>query len=125
MGSISAPMAVPAGRASPYTSVELCDTNVLVYAYDVTAGDKHSQARSLVERLWQDGNGAISIQVMQEFFVTVTRKVGEPIEPRTARAILADLATWRVIAPLASDVLEAIDDAERWRLSFWDAMIVT
>lgn len=106
-------------------SLEFCDTNVLVYAYDVSAGLKHERARALVDRLWRDEAGALSVQVLQEVFVTLTRKLAVQVDVGTARGIVADLATWRVIEPAAADVLEAIDGAVRWQVSFWDAMILT
>ncbi len=105
--------------------VEFCDTNVLVYAYDTTAGAKRERARALLERLWLDGSGALSVQVLQELFVTLTRKIAAPLEPAVARGIVADLATWQVAGPTSTDVLAAIDASVRWQLSFWDAMIVT
>ncbi len=105
-------------------SVEFCDTNILVYAYDSTAGPKHDRARDLLRRLWQSGEGALSVQVLQEFFVTVTRKVANPLSNRRARELVADLSTWRVVAPGPPDVLEAIDAAERWQVSFWDALVL-
>ena len=105
-------------------SVEFCDTNVVVYAYDTTAGVKRERARELLERLWLEGVGAVSVQVLQELFVTLTRKIGRPVDAQTARSIVADLATWHVVQPTASDVLAAIDGTSRWQLSFWDAMIV-
>jgi predicted nucleic acid-binding protein len=106
-------------------SVEFCDTNVIVYAYDSTAGVKHDRAQALLERLWLDGKGVLSVQVLQELFVTLTRKVARPVDPGEARAIVADLATWSLVQPAASDVLAAIDATIRWQLSFWDAMILT
>jgi len=105
-------------------SVEFCDTNVVVYAYDTTAGVKHERARLLLERLWSEGIGAVSVQVLQELFVTLTRKIPRPLDTPAARAIVADLATWHVIEPTAADVLAAVDASVRWQISFWDAMIL-
>jgi predicted nucleic acid-binding protein len=105
-------------------SAEFCDTNIIVYAYDTTAGVKHERARALLERLWLEGVGAVSVQVLQELFVTLTRKITRPVDSPTARSIVADLATWQVVEPTASDVLAAIDATTRWQLSFWDTMIV-
>ena len=106
-------------------SVEFCDTDVVVYAYDTTAGAKHLHARQLLERLWIDGVGAASIQVLQELFVTLTRKIPRPADTTTARGITSDLATWRIVRPTEVDVLAAIDATVRWKISFWDAMILT
>jgi predicted nucleic acid-binding protein len=106
-------------------SAEFCDTNVVVYAFDTTAGVKHERARQLLERLWTDGTGVVSIQVLQELFVTLTRKISRPLDYSTARGIVSDLATWQVIRPVEADLLAAIDATARWQISFWDAMIVT
>lgn len=100
------------------------DTNVLVYAYDVTAGDKHSRARALVEELWGTREGCVSVQVLQEFFVTATRKIPKPLDAAAAAQIIGNLAHWHVHAPAVSDVLAAIDIHQRTGASFWDAMIV-
>ena len=100
------------------------DTNVLVYAHDVTAGDKHSRARALVEELWDNRQGCLSVQVLQEFFVTTTRKIPKPLEASAAARIIEDLAHWHVHAPAAHDVLAAVDIHQRTGVSFWDAMIL-
>jgi predicted nucleic acid-binding protein len=106
-------------------SAEFCDTNIIVYAFDTTAGAKHERAKLLLERLWQEGVGALSVQALQELFVTLTRKIARPLNPLAARGIVADLATWNVVQPSAPDVLTAIDASVRWQVSFWDAMIIT
>jgi predicted nucleic acid-binding protein len=100
------------------------DTNVLVYAHDVTAGDKHDRARALLAELWQTREGCLSVQVLQEFFVTTTRKIPKPLAAPAAAQIIADLAHWHVHAPAARDVLAAIDIHQRTGASFWDAMIL-
>jgi len=103
---------------------QFVDTNVLVYAHDVTAGDKHNRARVLVKELWDTREGCLSVQVLQEFFVTTTRKIPKPLEAPAAAQIIDDLAHWHVHAPAASDVLAAIDIHQRTGASFWDAMIL-
>jgi predicted nucleic acid-binding protein len=105
-------------------SLLFVDTNILVYAYDRSAGEKHSTARQILEQCWENQNGCASIQVLQEFYVTVTRKIPTPIDPMMARRILADLAVWRFHSPEANDLLQAIDLQRDHQLSFWDAMIV-
>jgi predicted nucleic acid-binding protein len=100
------------------------DTNILVYAYDLSAGPKHSLAAQLVEGCWENENGCLSLQVLQEFFVTVTRKIMTPLEHQTARQIVADLTQWRLHAPKASDLLQAIDIQQIYQLAFWDALVV-
>lgn len=100
------------------------DTNVLVYAHDLTAGDKHDRARALLEELWHTREGCLSVQVLQEFLVTTTRKIPKPLDTSAAAQIIADLASWHVHAPAAPDVLAAIDIHRQTGASFWDSMIL-
>jgi predicted nucleic acid-binding protein len=103
---------------------QFVDTNILVYAHDVTAGDKHAVARALVERLWETREGCLSVQVLQELFVTTTRKIPKPLDVPAAAEIIDDLAHWHVHSPAADDVLAAIEIQQRIGTSFWDAMIL-
>ncbi|MHB2017862.1 MAG: PIN domain-containing protein [Candidatus Xenobia bacterium] len=105
-------------------SVEFVDTNVLVYAYDRTAGARHVKARSLVARLWRERVGALSLQVLQEFYVNITRKITRPVPPSNARVRLRHLARWKVVAPTVDDLVAASELAEASRLSYWDALII-
>lgn len=98
---------------------------MLVYAYDVDAGQKHDVARELITDLWQTRQGVMSTQVMQEFYVTVCRKLSTPLDRSTARAIIETYKAWPVYALDVSDVLNASELEERYQLSFWDALIVT
>lgn len=108
----------------PIESPRFIDTNVLVYAYDSSAKKKHSMAARLVEQCWQEENGCISIQVLQELYVTVTGKIRAPLDNQVARQLVQDLSRWRVHTPDANDILGAIDLQEAYQLSFWDAMIL-
>jgi predicted nucleic acid-binding protein len=103
---------------------QFVDTNVLVYAHDVSAGNKRAQARSLPGELWDSGEGCLSVQDLQEFFVTVTRKVPQPLKPATAALIVSDFSRWRIHSPGSDDVLEAIELHGRSGVSFRDAMIL-
>ena len=106
-------------------SVEFCDTNVIIYAYDQSAGVKHRQARELLDRIWASRAGSLSLQVLQESYVTLTRKLSPAYTASEARAIVADLTTWpSVIEPTRLDVIGAIDRSASWRISFWDALIL-
>lgn len=104
--------------------LQFLDTNILIYAHDRSAGDKHLRARDLVRELWQSGMGCLSIQVLQEFYVNVTAKVAKPLAPDTVAQIIVDLSVWRVHRPAVEDLLDAIRLQGRHQLSFWDAMIV-
>ncbi len=100
------------------------DTNVLLYAFDTSAGAKRLRAAALLEELWRARSGCLSVQVLQEFYVNATRKLPNPLPAATARELIDDLRRWEVHAPDAEDVIAAIDLQQAHTLSFWDAMIV-
>ena len=101
------------------------DTNILVYCHDVSAGRKQDLARALIEGLWNSGQGCLSMQVLQEFYVTVTRKVPKPLDWAVASRIISDLGAWTIHEPAVEDVLHAIEVGHQHGISFWDAMIVS
>ena len=103
---------------------DFVDANILVYAFDASAGKKRMAAEQLLARLWETGTGCLSVQVLQEFFVTVTRKVAQPLSVDEAADRIRELTTWKVFAPTADDVLAAIALHKQANVSFWDAMIV-
>jgi predicted nucleic acid-binding protein len=100
------------------------DTNVLVYAHDVSTGTKHEKARSLVERLWQERTGAVSTQVLQELYVSLRRKAARPLASEEARALVADYLRWEVVVNSGESILDAIALEQRYGISFWDALVV-
>jgi len=100
------------------------DSNVLVYAHDRGAGEKHTQARDLVARLWRERSGALSTQVLQELVVNVRRKAARPIPESEVRDLVADYLRWEVVVNDGASILEALDLGERFQISFWDALIV-
>jgi predicted nucleic acid-binding protein len=100
------------------------DANVLVYAFDVSAGPKHAAAIQLLETLWASGTGCLSVQVLQEFFVTITRQVPTPLSTDDAAARVREFSAWDVFTPTADDVLQAMPICQSTGLSFWDALIV-
>jgi predicted nucleic acid-binding protein len=103
---------------------EFVDTNILVYAYDQTAGAKRQRARDLMERLWDSGEGVLSTQVLQEFYVAVTSKIPKPIPFRRAREIVTDLGTWTIATLEIPEILKASEISERYRVNFWDGLIL-
>jgi len=104
--------------------VYFVDTNILVYAYDNSAGQKHQFAEQFLGQFWENGNGCLSIQVLQEFYVSVTRKIIYPLDHFTARQIVSNLTHWRLFIPEGNDLLLAIDLQQSYRISFWDALVV-
>jgi predicted nucleic acid-binding protein len=103
---------------------EFVDANVLVYAFDSSAGRKQRAAQALLQRLWASNTGCVSVQVLQEFFVTVTKKVARPLPVEDATSRIRELAAWRVFWPRADDVVAAIGLHVQASIGFWDAMIV-
>mgnify|MGYP002393089940 FL=1 len=100
------------------------DTNVLIYAHDLDAGLKRDRAVSILSRLWENENGIVSVQVLQEFYVTVTRKIRDPLTPALARGVIKNYLAWQIAPNDPSTVLLASEIAERNQISFWDALIV-
>jgi predicted nucleic acid-binding protein len=100
------------------------DTNVLVYARDATDPVKHSRASEWVAHLWEVGEGRLSMQVLQEYYVTTTRKLRPGLEPEDARADVLDLAAWSPVVADTQMVAAAWSIEDRFGLSFWDSLIV-
>lgn len=104
-------------------SLQFVDTNVLLYAYDASAGARHDAARDLVSRLGRDRQGVLSVQVLQEFYVNVTREIARPLSPGLAAERIRVLGQWPIYAPTADDVVAAAELSVVAQLSFWDAMV--
>ena len=98
------------------------DTNVLVYADDKAAPAKQRRALELVAEHRRAGTGVVSMQVLQEYFVTVTRKL--QVDAKIARRKVELLAEFDVAAPEVADILAAIDLHRLHGFSFWDALVV-
>jgi predicted nucleic acid-binding protein len=101
------------------------DTNILVYARDASEGEKQRRALEWMEYLWRFKIGRTSVQVLQEFYVTVTRKLKPGLAPAAARADVQQLLAWQP-TDLEPRILNGAFAAEdRYGLSFWDALIVS
>jgi predicted nucleic acid-binding protein len=100
------------------------DTNIIIYAYDASAGDKHLKARDLLAGLWESGLGIVSTQVLQEFHITVTRKIPNPLYLATSREIISDFLTWDVVVNDGDSILKAVDIQAKHGFSFWDSMVI-
>jgi predicted nucleic acid-binding protein len=99
------------------------DTNVLVYAHDMDAGPKQRAAEKVLIDLGQQRLGALSMQVLQEFYNTVTRKLATPLPKDEARAIVEDFAYW-CVATTPAEIKQAFLIEDSARIGFWDALIV-
>jgi predicted nucleic acid-binding protein len=100
------------------------DTNIITYAYDVSAGKRHEIANKIVMDLWDSRLGVISTQVLQEFFVSVTNKIPKTLCVKLAKEIVRDFMKWYVIVNDEESLLAAIEIHIRYKYSFWDSLIV-
>jgi predicted nucleic acid-binding protein len=100
------------------------DTNILMYAHEPSAGAKHDRARDLVERLWIAGEGVVSTQVLQELVVNLKRKASKPFSLAELRPLIQDLLAWQVVVNTPQSVLRALEIEQRYKISFWDALIL-
>jgi len=100
------------------------DTNVIIYAYDISAGYKHEAARKIMADLWDSGSGVLSTQVLHEFFVGVTQKMPAPISMELAKGIVTDFLKWDVVINDGESILNAIEIHKKYKYSFWDSMII-
>ena len=107
-------------------SVELVfvDTNVLVYARDSRDPKKQKRAEEWLDHLWRQRTGRLSLQILQEYYVSVTQKLKPGMERDAARRDVRDLWHW---IPASSSValLEAAWTLQdQFRLSWWDALVL-
>jgi predicted nucleic acid-binding protein len=101
------------------------DTNVLVYSRDRSEAVKGPRARDLVHKIFRRGRPAISVQVLSEFFWTVTRKLPLPLNPAEARAESRRLMVLCQVADLTPALFEkALSLNMDYQLPLWDAQIV-
>jgi predicted nucleic acid-binding protein len=100
------------------------DTNVLVHARDTADPSKHARASEWVADLWERADGRLSVQVLQEYYVTTTRKLRPGLAPEEARADILDLVAWSPVVADVQMIASAWAIEERFGLSFWDALIV-
>jgi len=99
------------------------DTNVFVYRRHAEAGVKQTRASAIIERLWREGNGRTSIQVLQEYYNVATRKLLLP--PKEIRQSVLRLFAWKPVVPDQQAFQRCWRLQDRYELSFWDALVVT
>jgi predicted nucleic acid-binding protein len=106
------------------SDVVFVDSNILICAHDADAGPKRDRAVESLRLLWESGAGRLSVQVLQEFYVNVTRKLATSVARSTAREVVSSYGAW-VHEPTTPDtVTRAIDIAEMAQIIFWHALIV-
>jgi predicted nucleic acid-binding protein len=98
------------------------DTSILTYAHDLDAKEKHIAAKELLDELWTNRTGVISTQVLQEFYVNVTRRLAKPLSKKVARTIVNTYVIWCVdITP--AEIAAAFRIEDEARIGFWDALV--
>jgi len=101
------------------------DTNILIYAHDIDSGLKHDTAVKVITDLWERANGILSNQVLQEFYIVVTKKMPKPTSLPEARVIIKNYLKWQIEENNSNSILRASEIQEKHNISFWDALIVT
>jgi predicted nucleic acid-binding protein len=99
------------------------DTNILIYAHDVDAGAKHETAKLILDELWSGRTGILSVQVLQEFYINVTRKIPTPLPKESARLMVSSYSMW-CTETSAAEISAAFRIEDESRIGFWDALIV-
>jgi predicted nucleic acid-binding protein len=100
------------------------DTNVLIYAHNLDAGAKHEIANAVLRELWSERTGVLSMQVLQEFYVNVTRKIAAPLSKKAARLVVENYAIW-CVETRPAEISAAFRIEDEARIGFWDALIVS
>lgn len=104
--------------------VILVDTNVVVYAYDASETLKQPRARLVLSRIHEQAAGALTVQVLNEFFVTSTRRIVAPLTLEEARQrIVTYVTTWPILHLTPQTVLEAVRGVQQYQLAYWDALL--
>ena len=106
------------------TGLTFVDTNILVYARDAGEPAKQARAMDVLRVLWKSRLGRVSQQVLQEYYVTVTRKLKPGLPKEEARDDIAALLAWRPLAPSGSTLSKAWEIEDRFGLTWWDSLIV-
>ena len=104
------------------TAVAFLDTNILLYTLSREPAERAKKAIAI--ELLDRTDAGLSVQVLQEFYVTVTQKLGKPLSRSDAREIVRDYAQWVATPTTAQTVIRASEISEGWKLSFWDSLIL-
>jgi predicted nucleic acid-binding protein len=100
------------------------DTNVLIYAHDVDATAKNEIAKAVLRELWSEHAGVLSMQVLQEFYINVTRKIPAPLPRNLARTVVSTYVPW-CMETTPTEISMAFRIEDESQIGFWDALIVS
>lgn len=101
------------------------DSNVLVYRRDKGEPQKQPVAEQWIRRLWETRSGRLSVQVLEEFYQVVTRRLKPGLPVADARREIRDYTAWDPIALTPAVVEHAWEVEDRFGLSWWDSLIVS
>jgi predicted nucleic acid-binding protein len=100
------------------------DTNVLVYLFDEDSPDKQALAKEAFNQHARAGRIVLSPQVLQEFYVTATRKLSRPVSPEIALAAVTHFSSFSLVPVDGATVLRAVRLHQSAVVSLWDALII-
>ncbi len=98
------------------------DTNILAYAIDAHNPARRKRSQQSLRDLSKDDGGVISTQVLQEFYVVATKKLG--VEPLLAKGMLHGFESFETVIVDQALIKDAIDCSVLNKISFWDGLIV-
>lgn len=108
----------------PDAGLVFVDTNILAYAHDASEKEKQPIAKALVDELWESERGALSTQILQEFYVVATRKFEPPLSRKEARKLVSSYGEWKLVRIDLVMIVNASELEEKHQLTFWDALII-
>ena len=100
------------------------DTNVLVYLFDNDSPDKQKRAEEILSDSSKRGKISISTQVIQEFYVVVTKKLDRPLAPDQAYKAVQEISSFSVVQIDTELIFFAIQMSQNNKISFWDSLII-
>ncbi|MFG1794486.1 PIN domain-containing protein [Nocardia sp. NPDC049149] len=100
------------------------DTNILIYAFDTDAGERHAMAQAVLSDLWANGTGLLSAQVLAEFYNVAIRKLSPRMSIKRARSVIAAYSEWCSMDTHPLIVMNASFLQETHKVSWWDAVII-
>ena len=101
------------------TGKTFIDTNVLIFAHDADAGPKHEIAKTVLRGLWSERTDILNVQVLQEFYVNVTRNIPSPLSKDLARLVVSSYAIW-CTETTPTEIASAFRIEDESRIGFWE-----
>lgn len=100
------------------------DTNILIYAHDENESSKHDHAVRLIDQLWDEQRGVLSTQVLQEFAINLRKSIRLRLSSAEVRRRIESFLAWEIVINPPRAIVRALEIEGKYKVSFWDAMIV-